>query len=129
MDKDTQKYLISTLRAATVTWSGRSQCLNRGRRKRFIGKLKNGGDKYLWENNCEACQEWHLLKDNSFEVDHIVEVGPFTGNWDDFIKKLFCDQSNLQRLCIICHQKKTSGYNSSLRYQRKSSLQNPLDVL
>lgn len=131
MDKKTQDYIISALRLASVTWSGRTDCLNRGRRLRVVGKLKNGKDKTLWENNCEGCGVWKLLKDNPFEVDHIKEIGTFE-DWNSFIEKLFCGQENLQRLCISCHSKKTSKFNSTLRFQRKTvalSEQESLDAL
>lgn len=120
MDRDTERYLISVLRQASVTWSGRTACLNRGRRKRVVGTMKDGRDKTVWENNCEGCGVWRDLKDNAFEVDHIEEVGPFKNDWNDFINRIFCEQSNLQRLCVHCHLKKTSKFNATLRYQRKT---------
>jgi hypothetical protein len=129
MDKKTTLLIINALRKATISWEGRKNCLNRGRRKKLIGKLKNGKDKFVWENNCESCNTWHDQKENSFEVDHISEVGGFKGDWNQFIPRMFCDESNLQRLCISCHSKKTSSFNATLRYQRKSSEIDPLDFL
>lgn len=119
MDKSDIIYVINVLRRGTITWSGRNDCLNRGRRKRVVGKLKNGQDKFLWERDCEACNEWFLLKDNLLEVDHIEEIGSFTGDWSDFINRMYCEQSNLQALCQNCHAKKTSRFNSTMRFSRK----------
>jgi hypothetical protein len=41
-------------------------------------------------------------------VDHINPVVPTSGfdSWDEVIKRLFCDASNLQLLCRECHELK-----------------------
>jgi 5-methylcytosine-specific restriction endonuclease McrA len=120
MDKHTELFIINVLRRGTTTWPGRNDCLNLGRRKRVIGKKKNGEDKFLWERNCDTCMEWFLLKDKMLEVDHIIEIGPFKGDWGDFVNRMYCGQDNLQALCLVCHSRKTSKFNSSLRFTRKS---------
>lgn len=119
MDKQTQNYLISVLRAASVTWGGRTQCLNEGRRLRKVGTFKDGRDKFVWEHDCKYCGKWFDQKDSLLEVDHIVEIGPFNGDWTDYINRMFCGQDNLQRLCIPCHGRKTSS-NATLRHKRKN---------
>lgn len=119
MDNDTKKYIINVLRSATITWKGRGECLNRGRRQRLVGKYKDGRDKFVWEAFCESCGVWRDQKDNAFQIDHKIPVGSFTGDWNDFIEKLFCSQDNLQRLCISCHLKKTTIDNSTIRFKRK----------
>lgn len=128
MEKDTVTFIINTLRRGTITWPGRTDCLNRNRRKKVIGKYKNGNEKFLWERVCDGCGEWHLLKDNDLEVDHIIEIGPFTGDWNDFINRMYCGQDNLQALCFTCHARKTSKFNSTLRFKRKNEI-NALDAL
>ena len=119
MDKKTIKYITNVLRQASISWEGRTECLNRGRRKRIVGKLKDGRDETLWENNCESCNKWFLQKDNMIEVDHIVEIGPYKGDLHEFANRIFCEQSNLQRLCIECHKRKTSNFNATLTFKRK----------
>lgn len=122
MDKETEKFIINILRQGTTKWSGRNECLNRGRRQKIVGKFKNGTPKFLWERKCDGCDVWHFLKDDMFEVDHIVEIGPFKGDWHDFVLRVFCGQDNLQALCHSCHSRKTSTFNSTLRYERKKSV-------
>jgi 5-methylcytosine-specific restriction endonuclease McrA len=122
MKKDDIDYIINILRRGTTSWAGRNECLNRGRRQRPNGKTTKGKEKFLWERACDSCGEWHLLKDADLEVDHIVEIGPFKNDWDDFIKRMYCGQENLQALCFTCHSRKTSKFNSTLRYERKKSV-------
>lgn len=114
MNKETVKYIMNILRQGTVTWKGRTECLNRGRYKTNV----NG--KSLWARDCDICGTMHLQKDNALEVDHIVEVGGFKGDWNSIINTMYCEQENLQALCFECHERKTSGYNASLRFIRKS---------
>ena len=119
MDRQTLEYILNLLRRGTVEWKDRTLCLNRDRRQRAVGEYKNGKQKFLWERRCDGCGEWFLLKDNVLEVDHIVEVGPYKGDLHEWIERLYCGQENLQALCIPCHDHKTSGFNSRLRYERK----------
>ena len=56
------------------------------------------------------------------EVDHIVEIGSFKGDWNEFLFRHFPpDRAKLQVLCITCHMKKTKAFNSakSLYVRRK----------
>lgn len=121
MEQEEIDYILNILRRGTIIWRGRNLCLNRNRyKKTHEGKL-------LWARDCDGCGESHLLKDKDLEVDHIVEVGPFEGNFDTYVRKLYCRQDNLQALCFTCHSKKTSKFNASLRFQRKSL--EPSDIL
>lgn len=57
---------------------------------------------------CQVCFNWE--GSTKVTVDHIepvisVEVG-FV-DWNQFVDRLFCDKSNLQRICDTCHDKKT----------------------
>jgi 5-methylcytosine-specific restriction endonuclease McrA len=62
---------------------------------------------------CEYCQEVVT----KIEVDHTVEIGEFPlrscgkPDWNKWIDKLFCDESNLQVLCPKCHRDKTAAFN------------------
>lgn len=118
LDKDTIQLIQNQLRKASIIWSGRKLALENARIKRFEKFTKKGSKpiyKYYWQ--CANCKE--LFRDQAqVEVDHIVEVGPFNNDWNDWIGRLFCGQDNLQVLCTVCHLKKTSGFNASIKYKR-----------
>ena len=120
MDKRDIEYVKNILRIGTVTWHSRTECLNRGRRLRVVGKYANGKDKTLWERACDKCGEWYLLKDNLLEVDHREEIGPFNGDWNEFLERMYCSVDNLDALCIPCHKRKTSNFNATLKFKRKN---------
>lgn len=71
--------------------------------------------KKLWvRRQCEACDEW--VGSTQISIDHIDPVVPPEGfpahfdMWDRinlFLRRLWCDKSNLQRICDSCHDKKT----------------------
>lgn len=120
-NRRTEKHILNILRLGTVAWEGRQECL-RLARKKFPERIAAKGHqvyKYHWI--CSICRQW-FRDEKMMEVDHIEEVGPFQGDWNDYIRRLyFCGQQNLQALCSVCHQKKTSGFNATLRYKRKAS--------
>jgi len=80
-------------------------------------KFKNDGTraKKNWvKRQCESCNEW--VGSTKISIDHRDPVVPPEGfpphfdMWDRitlFLKRLWCDKSNLQRLCDTCHDKKT----------------------
>lgn len=54
------------------------------------------------------------------EVDHIIEIGPFTGCWNEYFLRHFPDPiTGLQAMCIVCHLKKTNAYNSARSQWRR----------
>ena len=118
------EFLFNELRKASIKWKGRSELLSLARRKVFVRRAKNGKPiyKYYWQ--CAVCSEW--VKDiKKVEVDHISEIGGvsgFTGDWNEMISRIFPRpvSEHLQCLCIACHQRKTSLYNSARsRWKRK----------
>jgi hypothetical protein len=120
MDRKTEKYILNLLRQGTITWSGRSEALRRSRKK-VMEKIhdKTGKEKWKFYWQCSKCFQW-FRNETEMQVDHIIEVGPFTGDWNKHISTLYCDLSNLQVLCISCHLVKTSKFNATLLYRRKN---------
>lgn len=68
------------------------------------------------KRQCEVCLSW--VGSTKIAIDHIDPVVPPDGfpahfdMWDRitmFLKRLWCDKANLQRICDECHDKKTSA--------------------
>lgn len=66
------------------------------------------------KRQCEVCNQW--TGSTKIAIDHIDPVVPPDGfpahfdMWDRitlFLKRLWCDKANLQRICDECHDKKT----------------------
>jgi 5-methylcytosine-specific restriction endonuclease McrA len=117
MSTKTKNHIISVLRRGTITWPARAECLNKNRVRIKVGVFKNGKNKMVWKYPCEECEE--MFNKEDLEVDHKIEVGPHTGDWNRFIRRLYCSLNNLQALCISCHERKTSKFNAMLRFARK----------
>ena len=119
VDKKTIDHILNCLRKGTVTWHGRNECLKRYRKKKLIRLSKEGKRVYKYYYPCLKCKQW--FRDvREVEVDHIVEIGSFNGSFDEHIPRMYCDQDNLQPLCLVCHKAKTKSFTASpVRYQRK----------
>lgn len=80
-------------------------------------RYKNDGTraKRDWvKRQCEVCNAW--VSSTKIAIDHIDPVVPPEGFpahfdlWDRitmFLKRLWCDKTNLQRICSDCHNIKT----------------------
>lgn len=127
MDKNTIKHLKQLLRQGTITWHVKNSVLNRDRELRHVGFTLAGKKKFKYFYKCQGCKEFFPHVD-LLEVDHIVEIGeldtrnPMKIDWSSYIYKMYCDESNLQALCIPCHKRKTSKF-STTRLRRKVSKQ------
>ena len=121
MDKETLDHISNVLRLGTVTWSGRSECLRRARRYVIEGQTKKGKPvrKLHWQ--CATCMNW-FRNESDMEVDHIIEIGKRPSSVDEllaYIKRMYCEQDNLQALCVSCHLKKTGTFVASQKFTRK----------
>ena len=72
--------------------------------------LKDGSRaKKDWvQRQCEVCDEW--VGSTKLAIDHVdpvISVDDGFQDWNIFIARLWCDKSNLQRICDTCHNKKT----------------------
>lgn len=98
-------FITSVLRTGSRKWPPKYLTLAEAKTEKKVNK-KTGrmAQHYL----CNSCNEEFTQKD--VEVDHISPVvDPKVGfiSWDEYIKRLFCEASNLQVLCKGCHKKKT----------------------
>lgn len=126
LDTKTIKLIQNQLRQASIIWHVRADVLKEAKTRIHIGKYKNGKDKYKVKYKCACCK--NPYNDDQVEVDHIVEVAHDTlppskmdqENLFKWIAQLFCDRSNLQVLCIGCHQAKTNNFNKGKKGKRIS---------
>jgi 5-methylcytosine-specific restriction endonuclease McrA len=107
MDKKTQNLILKKLRDSTRFWHLRNAAAKRAKVKVVVGYFKNGNRKYKTLFKCAHCKGLF----DKVDIDHIEEVGPFLGSWDEYIPRLFCELDNLQALCKDCHKEKTAKYN------------------
>lgn len=80
---------------------------------------------------CETCGEW--VSSTKIQVDHVVPVISTNSSvdtvedWNLFIDRLWCDRSNLSRICKSCHQLKTNAErlerNQNKKKQKLKELQ------
>ena len=119
MDRATELHILNILRQGTLTWYARNNALNRNRRQKLVGKLKDGRDKFIWVKDCEICNTEFEQRKNLLQVDHIDPVGPFNGDWDEYVRRMFCEFDNLQAICDLCHARKTLSDVASMRTERK----------
>lgn len=96
----------------------RNKALAHAKEKIKIGVWKNGNDRMEVRYKCACCG--NLFKDGQVEVDHIKELHriswkvPIDVETEDLVLwlvSLFCELSNLQVLCLLCHAKKTARYS------------------
>lgn len=80
---------------------------------------KGPNKRLKYEYQCAICKQWYQWLDKKkarkqgkigMSVDHIKPCGSFLcdDDYQTFIPNLFCDRSDLQVLCDICHDKKTA---------------------
>ena len=97
--------LRSLLRRAWMRDPERYEVLNDPQtRRKYAGKDK----RIKWEHLCAVCGQWLLAK--FIQIDHIKPCGTFLkdADWGTFGPGLFCNRSNLQKICKECHKIKTA---------------------
>jgi len=105
-----QTWLINQLRRIS---SFRYPPANKARSKNKVEYYilsKKGKQLKRVKYTCEICRTPNL-KTTQVNLDHVVPVvEPAVGfvDWNTFIDRLFCDESNFQIICIPCHDIKTS---------------------
>lgn len=100
------------------------EVLHEGRRE--VPRFKKDGSlaaKPGVEYCCQVCGSW--VNSTKIAVDHIDPVVPPDGSfdpqnpdWNLFISRLWCDKSNLQRICEPCHHAKTQAERLRLKELR-----------
>lgn len=101
LDSKAKNQIKNGIRKAFRYSAMHKHILHKSRVEKIEGKLKNGKDKVRIYYQCNHCKE--LFKAPEIEVDHIDAVGKFTGDWNQYIDRVFCHELNLQCLCKPCH--------------------------
>lgn len=85
-------------------------------RRRAKGRAKVAFGRY----QCECCSE--IVRSKDIEIDHIEPIAKTDGiaSWDDFIRDLFCSDTNLQAICKPCHKAKTAEENRARKIARQN---------
>ena len=99
-------FITSTLRSGFRKFPPKFETL----KEASVGKKLNKKTNRMAEHfTCASCKGEFPAKE--VNVDHIEPcVDPKEGfiNWDVYIKRMFCDKSNLQVLCTKCHDVKSA---------------------
>jgi len=112
LDKKTQQRIQNRLRELSIQTPEYSQALKDCKVLKFVGKYKNGKDKFRVHHTCAFCAKDYLREE--VQVDHIIEVGQFDC-WENWIERLFCESWGFQILCTRCHLAKTNSFMESIR--------------
>jgi len=79
--------------------------------RREVPRFNKDGSRHKknWvQRQCQVCDTW--VSTSKMAVDHIdpvISVEDGFQDWNEFIARLWCDPTNLQRICDTCHDKKT----------------------
>lgn len=101
-----RSFITSTIRGGFRRWPVKFKVLKAAFTEK---KINPASGRLASMYRCSSCNE--EFSNKGVQVDHIKPiVDPAIGflSWDDFIENLFCEEENLQVLCIPCHKKKSS---------------------
>jgi hypothetical protein len=102
--------------------------------KRYYPRYKNDGTRMSQdgvEHLCAKCDGWkRSTKYSKVAIDHIVPViDPELGftNFSECFLRLWCERSNLQKLCGECHQEKSNKENFVRNLRDETALLDELE--
>lgn len=118
---DDVEWLRNAIRQASITWPGRKECLRLARKRVLVKRSKKGKAVYKYHWQCAKCGRW-TKDEKQMEVDHIIEIGSFEGDWNSYLFRHFPNvKTGLQAMCLVCHLKKTKAWNSAqTQWKRKA---------
>ena len=109
-------FIVAVLRSGSRRWPPKYQTLNAAKTEKKINKATG---RLAQHYKCNGCKKEFTSKD--IQIDHIVPVTSAEGftTWDNYIERLFCDESNLQALCLTCHKIKSKKESSGRKKNPK----------
>ncbi len=116
-----RSFIMSGLRDKSSRWSPKTMAKKRARDGKLINP-KTGREN--WANRCASCNDRFLEK--TTVVDHVKPVIPVEGfkasrrnflgyDFNEVIRRLFCEADGLQVLCKECHDIKSKKENEDRR--------------
>ena len=109
-------FIVSVLRSGTRKYPPKYLTLSSAKTDKKVNTKTNRIAQHFL---CAECRNDFPAKE--VQVDHInpvVGVNGFT-TWDSYIENLFCDEENLQVLCLECHGRKTKLERETSRVYKK----------
>lgn len=121
-ERQFRAWLIPKLRRFSVYWPERRYARENARIEISDGFFKNGKAKIKVMYKCNICAK--VVERDNIHIDHIKPVIDLDGfnTWDEYIKSLYCDLSNLQAICETCHSEKSLKENQERVLNRKKSI-------
>lgn len=126
MDKKFKAKIIQALRKLSWSWAARKSAMKKQQRGsqlyecEICSRLVYSGTS---ERNYNAFRLLHPdVKMEKISLDHKIPcLDPTKGfeDWNTYIERLFCTESNFQVLCKTCHDKKTAGERALVSKHRK----------
>lgn len=108
IDHDTllKRFIVASLRRATLYWPPRNDAIK-------LGRIDRG----LYQ--CNICKKANGRKE--IRVDHIQPVVKLSGftTWDDYLNRMFPKAEGFQILCLDCNKKKTDEENILRRIHKR----------
>lgn len=111
MDAKLKAFVIQTLRRGSYRWPGRYKAK---------ANAKIARNQYV----CNICKGVFGNKD--INLDHVEPVVPTNGfkngmdfDFNEYIERMFVDETGFQICCSSCHDLKTLGENSERRKNKK----------
>jgi hypothetical protein len=97
-----RSFIVSALRGAR--WPAKFECIEKSFVKHGINPKTGRKCKF---HQCVSCKQ--LVPKGKIQADHINPVIGPEGfiTWDVYIKRMFCDASGFQAICVECHADKT----------------------
>lgn len=102
--------------------------------RRKVPRYNKDGSRHKIDANehlCNVCGEWkRSVKGSKVVIDHIQPVvDPKVGfvDFNTYFKRMWCDKSNLQKICGECHRKKTNEEWFHRRFKEEQEIIAKLD--
>lgn len=127
-----QAMVFSALRRAFRTYPPYKETLDEGKEEYYVDS-KKGKKLRRVRFKCEKCNKKYARA--NIAIDHIVPVIDVAGvakrpngqpDFNEYIDRLYCAKSNLQRLCLTCHKAKSKEENKQrLTIKKNNSATTP----